>query len=217
MVTRDRLRSSGVPEAIADRVTAPTFDTTLPAIRAAHTAAQTTTALIVYSGGTSTGKTCAAAYTTALMSKPGREVTVLWPAEPASPGAYPTGSAWYVDRTVEVGALAELRGRWLDASACGEHLFDEVWWTRSRTAAVLVIDDLGLEGEGRVRDRMIGLVVERENHGRPTIITTNLGPEPFKRTYWTGAGERLATRLQRGMWVNVVARPRAAGDGEGEP
>ena len=104
-----------------------------------------------------------------------------------------------------VGAGAR-RGRWLNASACSEHIFDDRWWDSVRACGALVIDDVGLETDQRVRDRLLGLIVDRDNDDRRTVLTTNLPAHDFRDRYCAGAGERLRTRLQRGMWINVLPR-----------
>jgi hypothetical protein len=105
-----------------------------------------------------------------------------------------------------VGAGAR-RGRWLNTSACGEHIWDNLWWDTVRACGALVIDDVGLELDQRVRDRLLGLIVDRDNDDRRTVITTNLAAADFRDRYCAGAGERLRTRIRRGMWVDVTARP----------
>jgi hypothetical protein len=62
------------------------------------------------------------------------------------------------------------------------------------TSPLLVLDDAGLEHLGPTEyavSQIDEIVVAREMHGRPTYITTNLGPSAFQKRY----GERVWSRV----------------------
>lgn len=71
------------------------------------------------------------------------------------------------------------------------------------SARRLVIDDLGSEfvdNKGSIASLLDGLINERYANMQPTLITTNLKGEDFKRTY----GERIARRIrEKGEFVAI--------------
>lgn len=212
-VTWERLQDCQVPERLAIAITTPSFNWDAPAVKAARMFSESSTTLLVLSGPTETGKSCAAGVALAAARRSGRSEHIVLPAHRDDPGAYlyrDTPGHWVVDVPVDGVGAGSRRGRWLNASACSEHLFDDRWWDAVRACGALVIDDLGLESDQRVRDRLLGLVVDRDNDDRRTIVTTNLNALDFKARYCVGPGERLTTRIRRGMWVNVLVGPRPA-------
>lgn len=123
----------------------------------------------VLAGPPGTGKSCAAAWA-CLWDRPGtpREVSALY-----------------------VGA-AEIRRT--PRNAFSEHL---AMWKRWTEMPLLVIDDLGLEGEA-ARDDIALLLLERYESARVTICTANLTDKLFGARYLTGeTGPRLADRMVR--------------------
>jgi hypothetical protein len=219
LVTRERLIDCKVPERLTITIGAPSFDWNATAVRAARDFAESSTTLLVFAGPSGTGKSCATGIAVALAWRPGTSEAIIIPATQNAPGAYQyrdNPGQWVVDVPVGgVGAGAR-RGRWLNASACNEHLFDDRWWDTVRACGALVIDDIGLEIDQRVRDRLLGLIVDRDNDDRRTVLTTNLAAADFRNRYCAGSGERLRTRIRRGMWINVAARPTPVG-GEATP
>jgi DNA replication protein DnaC len=125
----------------------------------------------VLAGPPGTGKTCAAAW------------TCLWDA-PDHPREV---SALFV-------AAAEI-GR-TPRNNYSEHL---AAWRRWTEMPLLVIDDLGLEGEA-AREGLALLLLERYDAGRVTICTANLPDAAVGARYLAGEiGPRLADRLLRGQ------------------
>jgi hypothetical protein len=127
------------------------------------------------------------------------------PCEPNEPGAFlAMNGQHYVRTPVAIGVGAPLAGAWIHAPAMFDHVFDESFWTAAARVPVLVLDDVGLEPQdARVRDRIVGLLVGRYDAARRTIVTTNLNGADFRKTYASGAGERLAARLGGGSWFTV--------------
>lgn len=80
----------------------------------------------------------------------------------------------------------------------------EATWDEVRKVHALAIDDLGREysdQHGRWLAELDLLIDDRHEMRRPTVITSNLGPEEFKQRY----GERIADRIrQMGLVVNCV-------------
>mgnify|MGYP001268914844 CR=1 FL=1 len=80
----------------------------------------------------------------------------------------------------------------------------EATWDEVRKVYALAIDDLGREysdQHGRWLAELDLLIDDRHEMRRPTVITSNLGPEEFKQRY----GERIADRIrQMGLVVNCV-------------
>ncbi len=210
LVTRERLLDCKVPERLTSTIMSPAFDWTVMAVRAAETFAGAVNTLLVYAGPSGTGKSCAAGIAIALTRRAGQSGEVILPAEKDTPNAYlyrDNPGQWVVDMPVDGVGSGARRGRWLNTSACSEHIFDDRWWDAVRSCGALVIDDVGLELDQKVKDRLLGLIVDRDNDDRRTVLTTNLAALDFRDRYCAGAGERLRTRIRRGMWINVVARP----------
>jgi hypothetical protein len=210
LVTRERLVDCKVPERLTTTITSPSFDWNATAVRAARDFAESTTTLLALAGPSGTGKSCAAGIAVALAWRPGTSEEIVLPAARGEPGAYlyrDNPGQWVVNIPVDGVGSGARRGRWLNASACTEHLFDDRWWDTVRACGALVIDDIGLELDQRTRDRLLGLIVDRDNDDRRTVLTTNLAASDFRDRYCAGAGERLRTRIRRGMWINVPSRP----------
>lgn len=102
-----------------------------------------------------------------------------------------------------VGAGKTLSGWWVVAQTDGSRFvvapdIARVMSDESRhgyiSASVLVIDDLGMEHMGPTeyaRSQLEELLIKREMAGRPTLLTTNLDPETFRRRY----GDRVWSRI----------------------
>lgn len=94
-------------------------------------------------------------------------------------------------------ALARFPGLWVNAPdlarppAKGEPSPDLD--TRMRAAALLVLDEVGLEHSpsGYAAGRICAAIAARDAYKRPTIITTNLSAEQFSQRY----GDRIVSRL----------------------
>jgi DNA replication protein DnaC len=110
-------------------------------------------------------------------------------------GVGKTWSAWEVlERAVRAGYAGRIEfatsAHWLDVVGPPP---DRDQLRHMRTAGVLVLDDLG---SSRIndwqRECLLSVVDERWQHGRPTVITTNMARlgEPL--------GDRLASRLLDG-------------------
>ena len=90
--------------------------------------------------------------------------------------------------------------RWLSAK---DVRVGDAWsQTQPKTAkaAVLIVDDLGHETSEWAHKELSALLESRFDKGRRSIITTNLPPATFAKTY----GDRLASRLEkpgRGLYV----------------
>lgn len=85
-------------------------------------------------------------------------------------------------------------GLWVDAPGLATPPMDgETTDRRMREAALLVLDDCGLEHSpsGYAASRICGVLDAREAELRPTIVTTNLTSSEFGDRY----GARLASRL----------------------
>lgn len=203
LTDRQRLREVQVPDGIADEICSGAYDRQREGLRRARSAWDRHELLIVLSGPTQSGKSTIAAALLADAYRPGRWVRVALPAEPSDPDSYQAfNGAYYVTQSVEVG-VRPYTGAWIHAPRAHEQLFSDEFWRSASGVGALVLDDLGLEPQNQqVRDRLIGMLVDRANQGRPTVITTNLDPEQFRVAYCFDAGERLAARIRTG-WVQV--------------
>lgn len=168
-------RDRGLPHAEALRAIATDPDPAMtPALEAVHEIARwrrgrRVGCVRLLAGPPGTGKSCAAAW------------ACLWD-EPRLPREV---SALFV-------AAAEM-GR-VPRNAYSEHI---ALWQRWTEVPLLVVDDLGLEGEG-AREGMALLLLERFQGARVTICTANLTDRAFGARYLTGEiGPRLADRLVR--------------------
>lgn len=135
-----------------------------PALVAARAAHARGQTLVALSGPPGLGKTTAATW---------------WLLQRREPTLVRTGPPWFVD--------AARLARWPK--------YDTAQMTALDRASALVIDDLGVEFDdqgGAFRSLLDGLVNARYAACLPTLLTTNLGGEDFKRRYH----ERLADRIR---------------------
>lgn len=90
-------------------------------------------------------------------------------------------------------------GRWLDifeVTRTGDGKRDKgdrELWQRCERAALLVVDDLGIE-DPESRERLTRLLAARDNYGRRTIVTTNIEPAAL-----AGYDRRVTDRLMGSM------------------
>lgn len=102
-------------------------------------------------------------------------------------------------RGKSVAAMAWLllgHGRWISAGALARgYAYDQTAFDSLAKAPRLVIDDLGTEYQdqkARYQATLSELLETRFANERPTLITTNLGPDDFKARY----GDRLSSRIR---------------------
>ena len=206
-----RAREAGVPDGIWSVVESQGYCDDRRELADGRKKRQDYLPLVVLAGDSGTGKSVAAAVLALEARSRGRRVTGVAPCDPEETGAYKscTGGVWlgyYVrEHVVEVGSRL-LTVRWVHAPSAFDNLFLPSFWKVLEAVEMLVLDDLGLEPQTpNVKSRIIGLLVERCNRDRPTIVTTNSSLADFRATYGSGSGARLMTRLDRG-WLQVGAR-----------
>ncbi len=68
------------------------------------------------------------------------------------------------------------------------------------TARLVVIDDAGREGNRPAMEALSDALVERIDHRRPFVLSTNLAGQPFRERY----GEALADRLRASALIIAI-------------
>lgn len=156
-----------IPLRILDTCTGPLIST--PALVAAMTC---DVAILVMSGGPGAGKSLAA---------------VVW--------LLTAHAQRYADHSPDGYASWGAGGMgWVAAAELARIAYDSKKIEQLQTVVSLVIDDLGTEysdERGRFLSTFAEIVEDRYANERPTVITTNLGPDDFRARY----GARLASRM----------------------
>lgn len=184
------LLDAGVPPGIASRVAEGLSDKGYPAVPVVRAWSRRSDApMLLMGGGVGSGKSCAAAEALRLARRP---ATIADDA-----GVMHESWQWATSRALFVSAARlSSQSSWSDE---GSRL-----WERARTAAVLVIDDLGVESlseRGPFFSDLHDLVDARyQDETKRTVITTNLEGKAFVDRY----GARVLSRIrERGIACSV--------------
>jgi DNA replication protein DnaC len=108
-------------------------------------------------------------------------------------------------RTRRDGTVARDLGRFVEAQdMVSAGTFDASFWGGLEAAPLLGLDELGAEHPNSAFEASLyALLNKRHQHGRKTIIGTNLDAAGFRLRYGSGGLERLIDRLKTGRWVNL--------------
>lgn len=103
-------------------------------------------------------------------------------------------------------AVYEQGGEFMNAhELANASSFDGAFYDRLESARVFALDELGTEkSHDAYESRLFGVLNNRYQRLRKTVIATNLTPDAFRAHYLGGGLERLVDRLRTAAeWVNL--------------
>ena len=109
-------------------------------------------------------------------------------------GKYRVGKSCLAACVAREAAAHRARVYWLDGADLADSWMQrDEYFVQSRSAQLLIVDDVGVEGGVEFRKEMMGRALRyRLERGMATVLTTNMAPPAFKQHY----GGKITALLQ---------------------
>lgn len=135
-------------------------------------------------------------------------------------GHYRVGKSCLAACVVREAAAHRARAYWLDGSDLADCWRErDGYFVQARSAHLLVVDDIGVEGAVDFRREMIGRALRyRLERGMATVLTTNMAPPELKKHY----GGKIFALMREVLkvvevrpWAGVPEKDKAEGKKDG--